>query len=101
MSKLLRLKYSKRTHALLSEKSHDIRIQDNVWACCQEIFEDGDILLPDFEEKTCNHFFSSWLKPTYPNQTFDIPIWMKKLDQPNFSFDITTPTYSEISRIIR
>jgi hypothetical protein len=27
VSKLLRLKYSKRTHALLSEKSHDIRIQ--------------------------------------------------------------------------
>ena len=26
---------------------------------------------------------------------------MKKLDQPNYSFDITAPTYSEISRIIR
>ena len=26
---------------------------------------------------------------------------MKKLDQPNYSFDITAPTYSEISKIIR
>ena len=101
VSKLLRLKYSKRTHALLSEKSHDIRIQENFWAYCREIFEDGDIVLPDFDEKTCYNFFSSWLKPTYPNQTFDIPIWMKKLDQPNYSFDITAPTYSEISKIIR
>ena len=101
VSKLLRLKYSKTTHALLSEKSHDIRIQEHFWAYCKEIFEDGDIVLPDFDEKTCYNFFSSWLKPTYPNQTFDIPIWMKKLDQPNYSFDITAPTYSEISRIIR
>jgi hypothetical protein len=47
VSKLMRLKYSKRTHALLSEISHDIRIQENFWAYCKEIFEDGDIVLPN------------------------------------------------------
>ena len=45
VSKLLRLKYSKRTHALLSEKSHDIRIQENFWAYMSHCWDRG--LLPE------------------------------------------------------
>ena len=40
ISKLLRLKYSKRTHRILSEKTHDQRIKGNFWQYCKEIFED-------------------------------------------------------------
>ena len=45
ISKLLRVKYSKRTHRMLSEKTHDERIQENFWKYWKEIFEDENTTL--------------------------------------------------------
>ena len=65
ISKLLRLKYSKRTYRILSVKNYDERIQENFWKYCKKIFEDENTVLPDFDEQTCTNFFRSQLTITF------------------------------------
>ena len=45
ISKLLRLKCSKRTHVLLNVNEHDERMTQKFWKYCKEIFEDDETIL--------------------------------------------------------
>ena len=93
ISKLLRLKYSKRTHRILSEKNNDERIQENLWKYCNEIFEDEN-------KETCTNFFRVHLKADSGMRNVEIPQWMKKFDGPTEHFNIAAP-YREVSNIIK
>ena len=101
ISKLLRLKYSKKTHRLLTEDTHDNRIERNFWKYCKEVFEDKETVLHEFDETTCSDFFRTLLRAKQANRNFDIPSWMKRLTEPDEEFDTSAPTYSEIASIIK
>ncbi|CAB4019443.1 Hypothetical predicted protein, partial [Paramuricea clavata] len=101
ISKLLRVKYSKRTHRILSEKTHDERIQENFWKYCKEIFEDENTILPDFDKETCTSFFRVHLKANSGKGNVEIPQWMKKFDRPTKHFNIAAPSYREVTNIIK
>ena len=101
ISKLLRFRYSKRTHILLNVNEHDKRMTQTFWKYCKEIFEDDETTLPDFDEKTCADFFRAHLKPNTIDANFEFPIWMKRLHTPCQSFNVSTPSYSEITKIIK
>ena len=101
ISKLLRVKYSKRTHRMLSEKTHDERIQENFWKYCKEIFEDENTTLPDFDKETCTNFFRVHLKANSGKGNVEIPHWIKKFDGPTEHFNIAAPSSREVSNIIK
>ena len=101
ISKLLRFKYSKRTHVLLNVNEHDERMTQKFWKYCKEIFEDDETTLPDFDEKTCADFLKAHLKPNTIDANFEFPIWMKRLHTPCQSFNVSAPSYSEITKIIK
>ena len=64
------------------------------------LYESENQVLPVFDEKTCSDYFIKSLKRNKNLRDFTPPSWMNSLDEPDFLFDITPPTYCEISKIV-
>ena len=100
VSKLIRIKYSKKGSRLRTEMTNDEKIEKDFWKFFKEVFESENQVLPDFDENTCSYYFIKSLKKNIHLRDFSPPSWMKSLDEPDSQFDITPPSYREISKSI-
>ena len=100
ISKLLRAKYSKTTYRLKNCVDHNEKISQNLWRYCQDVFEPNDKVEPKFTEHQCYEYFTNALKKT-SHKCVSFPSWMKILGSPTKEFDLTSPSYKEITKIVR
>ena len=97
----MRVKYNKKGQKLHTELAHDERIKKDFLKHCKELFESEDKVLPDFDKTICYESFSKSLKKNKKHSRgCSSPSWMNILDEPNSPFDLSPPTYKEISKII-
>ena len=99
VSKLIRIKYSRKGSRLRTEMTNDEKVEKDFWKFCKEVFESENQILPVFDEKTCTDYFIKPLKKNKHLRDFSPSSWMKSLDEPDSSFDTTPPSYREISKI--
>ena len=100
VSKLIRIKYSKKGSRLRTEMTNDDKTEKDFWKFCKEVFESENQVLPDFDEQTCSDYFIKSLKKRFHLRDFNPSSWMKSLDEPDSPFDTTPPSYRKISKII-
>ena len=98
--KLTRVKYSKKCNKLRTETTPDEKIEKDFWKYCKYIFESKDKVLHDFYVTICYEYFIKSLKKNKHSRDYSPPSWMKILDEPTSQFDLSPPTYREISKII-
>ena len=103
ISKLIRLKYSKKTRRFLNaDPTHNDRIEKNFWQYCRDVFENDERILPKFDEDTCREYFKNTLKKSSTNQrSFNLPSWMKELPENTTDFNMLAPSYQELTKIIK
>ena len=100
VNKLIRVKYSKKSNKLCNKMTHDEGIEKDFWMYCKEIFETEDKFLPDFNKTTCYEHFTKSLKKNKHSRDYSLSSRMNILDEPTSLFDLSPPTYREISKII-
>ena len=57
------------------------------------------LMPPQFSEQECYDYFSNNLRKT-SHACNNFPSWMKKVNDPTVPFDVTVPSYSEITKIV-
>lgn len=82
VSKLIRVKYGRKSNKLRTEMRHDERIAKDFWKYCKEIFESEDKFLLVFDETMCSKHFIKSLKKDNCSRDYSSPLWMKILHKP-------------------
>ena len=80
---------------------HDARVKKNLWSYAKEFIERPKSALPSFDRTRCQEYFKSVLSRVRPNKIFSIPNWIPRFPNPRKSFDLSPPTYQEVTRVIR
>ena len=52
VSKLIRIKYTKKSSKLRTEMTNDEKIEKDLWKFCKDVFESENQVLTVFDEKT-------------------------------------------------
>ena len=106
VSRLLRKKLvantvNKATDTADESLNHDNYVERNFWAYVKYMFDRKDLVLPTFTMTECFTHFKNVLAKVNPNKLFKIPDWIPMLPDPINEFDLTPPTYQQITNIIR
>ena len=65
------------------------------------MFDREDLVLPTLTMTECFTHFKNVLAKVNPNKLFKIPDWIPMLPDPINEFDLTPPTYQQVTNIIR
>ena len=100
VSNLLRCKL-KKTKPILNEGQVDDKIKKNFWGFVKNLFNKSTSSLPTFEVSTCTNFFSNLFSAIDPFKLFKIPDWIPSLSAPTIPFDLSPPSYHQITKVVR
>ena len=105
-SRLLRNKLdantvNKATNTADESLNHDNYVERNFWAYVKNMFDRKDLVLSTFTMIECFTHFKNVLAKVNPNKLFKIPDWIPMIPDPINEFDLTPPTYPQITNIIR
>ena len=84
-----------------SEGYDDEKIKMNFWGYVKNIFKKSDTSLPSFDGLTCTNFFAKSFSPVNATKKFEIPDWIPTLPIPNSPFDLSPPSYKQITKVVR
>ena len=88
-------------HSALAGKNHNIQIQKNIWgyikANCKQTMSPS----PTVNCSTCTHFFATCFRSIFPVKSFNIPDWIPSIAQPSIPYDVTPPSYNQITKVVR
>ena len=104
VSKLLRLKVDHGTasdNPRIDTVDHNSLIKKFFSKYAEEFIEKPREKLPSFNMHRCFSHFYQTFKALCPNRVFLIPDWIPRLATPAIQFNISPPTYREITNIIR
>ena len=83
------------------EFDHNREIKKNYWKYCKDTYEKEDVILPSFfDEDKCYNYFRNIFREKNPSRNFELPSWIKTLNEPTNPFNLESPTYKEIQKII-
>ena len=71
---------------------HNDLMNKNFWGYVKKVFKKKSDSLPTFDLAQCTAYFTKTFSAIIPNKTFNIPSWIPKLN---------SPTYNEITNVIR
>ena len=100
VSNLLRCKL-KKTKPILNEGQVDDKIKKNFWSFVKNLFNKSTSSLPTFEVSTCTNFFSNLFSAIDPFKPFKILDWIPSLSAPTIPFDLSPPSYHQITKVVR
>ena len=101
VAKCLRSKLQPTAHSALAGKNHDIKIQKNFWGHIKANFKQDMSRSPTFDCSTCTKFFATFFRSISPLISFQIPDWIPSLAQPSIPYDVTPPSYHQITKVVR
>ena len=99
VARLIRKKYEYGTN-VLNSINHNESMKNSMWKYCKDIFEKSEIVKPDFDREQCEQYFRENHRQNSENRSFNVPPWMKQLNEPAVIFDEEPPSYQEITKII-
>ena len=76
-------------------------IKSDFWKYVKRFIEKPKKILPTFNQIVCTEYFRKTLQSMNPTKRFTIPSWIPAFKTPTYQYDITPPTYQEITKIIR
>ena len=100
VSHLLRNRLNKSRPAN-SDRNYDEKIRVNFWGYVKKIFKKSAVKLPSFDVSTCTDFFSKFFSSLNTTKNFQIPDWIPSLPLPTAPFDLSPPSYKQITKVVR
>ena len=100
VSHLLRCKLNK-AKPCLNEGQVDDKIKKNFWGFVKNIFKKSTSSLPSFDMGTCTNFFANQFSSINSFKSFKIPDWIPSLSVPTVPFDLSLPSYKQITKVVR
>ena len=101
VSLLLRNRIRTSAEIPTSEFAHDIRIQNNFWGYVKTNLNSGTSPFPSFNMTTCTTFFRDFFLAKQPSKSFRMPSWIPSLPQPTIPYNRSSPSYEQITKIVR
>ena len=101
VAKLLRKKLRDNSNLNNPAIDHDKQIQKNFWGYVKSNFKKNTSSSPSFDASACTHFYHNFFASINPTKSFKIPDWIPSLNQPSISYDLSPPSYQQITNIIR
>ena len=101
VSRLLRSKLNDSNAVSVSASKIDDQIRRNFWGFIKQSFNHTNALSPTFNASTCAKFFSKFFSMINPVKSFTIPSWIPSFSQPSIRYDLSPPTYQQITKVIR
>ena len=98
---LLLLDYNKKLISITVAIDNDDEISRNFWGYTKKVSRSSTPVLPSFDIVQGTTYFTNALKCINHMKVFKIPSWIPKLKEPNIPFNLSPPTYQEITRIIK
>ena len=84
-----------------SEGYDDEKIKMNFWGYVKTICKKSDTSLPSFDGLMCTNFFAKLFSPVNATKKFEILDWIPTLPIPNSPFDLSPPSYKQITKVVR
>ena len=84
-----------------SDRNDDEKIRVNFWGYVKNIFKRSAVKLPSFDVSTCTDFFSIFFSSLNTTKNFQIPDWIPSLPLPTSPFDLSPPSYKQITKVVR
>ena len=101
VSPLLRNRIHTSADIPTSEFAHDIRIQSNFWGYVKTNLNSGASPFPSFNMTTCTTFFRDFFRAKQPSMSFEMPNWIPSLPQPTITYNLSSPFYQQIPKVVR
>ena len=104
VSKLLRSKIQTEQSSVTTTSAninHNELIKSDFWKYVKRFIEKPKKILSTFNQIVCTEYFRKTLQSINPTKRFTIPSWLPAFKTPTYQYDITPPTYQEITKIIR
>ena len=95
-----------RTHISKAEKephrrsSDDKYICNNFWGYVKATFQRSNSPSPQVSKQQCTDFFTEVFSAILPGKIFTLPDWIPTFNKPESAFDLTPPSYQQITQII-
>ena len=81
---------------------HNSLAKKNIWSYAKKFIEKKRAVVPTFDQNKCYECFNSVFKAVNPSKVFRIPSWMPTYSAaPSTPFDLTPPSYKQITKIVR
>ena len=98
VSRVLRKRYKKRSD---TDFDHQTEFYKNYWKYCEKVLQpQSDKIKPTFNKTDCKQYFRKILFEKNRHKSFNPPSWMKKLNEPTIKFNLETPSYVQITKIL-
>ena len=101
VAKEIRSRINKKPISITVATANDDEISKNFWGYAKKVFRSGSSFLPSFDVVQTTTYFFNVLKCVNRMKVFSIASWIPKLKEPNIPFNLSPPTYHEITRIIK
>ena len=80
---------------------HDKQIEKNFWGYVKSYFKSSTSSSPSFDISACTRYFQDFFRPINPSKCFKIPDWIPPLADPSKPYDLSPPSYHQITKVIR
>ena len=101
VAKTLRLTLRRTSNSLNTVTNHDKLIKASFWSYVKQQVKQRTSSLPSFDSTTCTQFFCTFFRAINPAKSFKIPSWISPLPQPTLSYDLSPPSYHQVTKIVR
>ena len=101
VAKEIRSRINKNPISITVATNNDDKISRNFWGYAKKVFRSGSSVLPSFDVVQDTTYLTNALKCVNRMEVFTIPSWIPKLKEPSIPFNLSPPTYQEITRIIK
>ena len=71
------------------------------WGFVKNIFKKTASTLPSFDGAACTTFFAKTFNSINPFKSFEMPDWIPSLSAPTVKFDLSPPSYKQITKVVR
>ena len=101
VARLLRQKISTSAVESMPEVDHDNKIQNNLWSYVKTYLHCSTSPLPSFSVENCTSSFREFFRSKNPSKCFSIPSWIPPLPKPSVPYNLTPPSYQQVTKVIR
>ena len=101
VARLLRQKISTSAVESMPEVDHENKIQNNLWIYVKTYLHCSTSPLPSFSVENCTSSFREFFRSKNPSKCFSIPSWIPPLPQPSVPYNLTPPSYQQVTKVIR
>ena len=101
VSHLLRTRINKAEKELQRRYNDDKYIRNNFWGYVKTTFQRNNSPALQFSKQQCTEFFTKVFSAVSPGKLFSLPDWIPTFNKPASAFDLTPPSYQQVTHIIR